>query len=242
MGEAKRRQFMQPCAYCGSMEGRRTDDHVPPTSLLLKPFPKRLTVPACLECNNGFSREMDQEFALFLSTWIGVDAGEARRFWRERVLPGLQADERRRRAFLEQLEPIFRREPEGHLTHLGAGVRVDARLVRGMLKRITRGLFFYAYREVLGDVPMQADLIDGVDEHLATFAHVGQVITVGDQFACMHGRVDDDPRGSFWIYQFHNGLFASVYTGSAAEEEAEAVEFDNAAGSLVVLKSLAEPA
>ena len=237
MGEARGRQFMQPCAYCGSMESKRTDDHVPPTSLLLKPFPRRISVPACEACNNGFSREMDQEFALFLSNWIGVDSGEARRFWKERVLPGLQADERRRSAFLAQLEPIFRRETEGHLTHLGSGVRVKTELVKGMLKRITRGLFFHAYREVLGDVPMQADLIDGVDGHVAAFARAGHVITVGDQFACMHGRVDDDPKGSFWIYQFHGGLFASVYTGSASEEEAQAVELDSGAGSLVMLRS-----
>ncbi|MDP3256023.1 hypothetical protein [Bosea sp. (in: a-proteobacteria)] len=176
------------------MEGKRTDDHVPPNSLLLKPFPRRITVPSCVDCNNGFSREMDQEFALFLSNWIGVDSDEARRFWTERVLPSLRADERRRAGFLAQLEPIFRREAEGHLTHLGTGVRVDVILVRGMLKRITRGLFFHAYREVLGDVPMQADLIDGVDQHLETFAQVGRVLTVGNQFACLHGRVDDDPR------------------------------------------------
>lgn len=52
---------------CGTMEGKRTDDHVPPTPLLLKPYARRITVAACVPCNNGFGREMDQEFAVFVS-------------------------------------------------------------------------------------------------------------------------------------------------------------------------------
>lgn len=234
VGEAKRRQFLQPCAYCGTLEGKRTDDHVPPSSLLLRPYPRRITVRACVACNNEFSRELDQEFALFLSTAIGVTSQESERFWSERVLPGLQADKRRREEFLQAIQPIFRRAPAGHIEHLGRGVPVRAEMVRAMLKRITRGLFYYKYGEVLGDVPMEADLLRDVEKHVDVFGAHGSVITVGDQFGCLHGRVGDDPRGSFWIYQFYNRCFASVYTGGAAGREAAPAPLVD--GELVLLQ------
>ena len=48
----------RPCAYCGRVTGRNQAEHVVPkclyTSLLPNNF-QRLTVPACKECNHGFS-------------------------------------------------------------------------------------------------------------------------------------------------------------------------------------------
>lgn len=177
---------------------------------------------ACIDCNNRFSREIDQEFALFLTHAIGVSSQEAERFWSEKVMPGLKADRRRLEQFVTQIQPIFRRAAEGHIEHLGRGVPIRADMVRAMLKRITRGLFYHAYGEVLSDVPIEADLVRDIDKHIEVFGARGSVITVGDQFGCLHGRTDDDPRASFWIYQFYNRCFATVYTGSIAEGEAEA--------------------
>ena len=47
------------CIYCGKPAGTR--EHVPSKSLLIEPFPENLpTIPACFECNNGFS--VDEEY------------------------------------------------------------------------------------------------------------------------------------------------------------------------------------
>lgn len=48
------------CIYCGTNAGS-TGDHVPPRSLIRKPYPTNLwTVPCCTDCNLGFSR--DEEY------------------------------------------------------------------------------------------------------------------------------------------------------------------------------------
>lgn len=53
----------QSCIYCGSKATTR--DHVPPRLLLERPFPKNLhTVPSCLDCNRGASK--DEEYFLAL--------------------------------------------------------------------------------------------------------------------------------------------------------------------------------
>lgn len=48
------------CVYCGKDAGE-TKDHVPPKCLLPKPFPANLlTVPSCITCNGGLSK--DEEY------------------------------------------------------------------------------------------------------------------------------------------------------------------------------------
>src|SRR5690349_2666440 len=55
------------CIYCGCPADSR--DHVPPKSFLERPFPAQLqTVPACSECNRGFS--LDEEY--FISVVASV--------------------------------------------------------------------------------------------------------------------------------------------------------------------------
>ncbi len=51
------------CIYCGGLE--ETRDHVPSKVFLDSPFPENLpVVPACLNCNNGFS--LDEEYVACL--------------------------------------------------------------------------------------------------------------------------------------------------------------------------------
>ena len=44
------------CIYCGN--SATTREHVPSKAFLIEPFPENLsTIPACFECNNGFSAD-----------------------------------------------------------------------------------------------------------------------------------------------------------------------------------------
>ena len=52
------------CIYCGAIANTR--EHVPSKAFLQEPFPDNLpTIPACFECNNGFSFDEDY-FACYL--------------------------------------------------------------------------------------------------------------------------------------------------------------------------------
>ena len=70
------------CAYCGGRTGTR--DHVPSKVLLEKPYPENLpVVPACLECNNGFSFD-EEYFACFLECVLSGTT-EPEKFSRTRI-------------------------------------------------------------------------------------------------------------------------------------------------------------
>jgi hypothetical protein len=82
LGEKMSGRATQMCAICG-VRLATTRDHVPPKAILVRPFPKNLiTVPACVECNNG-SAPMDSDFRVYL-------AAGRRRQWRvsEQTLEG----------------------------------------------------------------------------------------------------------------------------------------------------------
>jgi len=65
------------CAYC-SETADLTRDHIPPKSLFRKPLPDDLiTVPCCLTCNNGRSKD-DEYFRLALSLRYDVDRSHAK--------------------------------------------------------------------------------------------------------------------------------------------------------------------
>jgi hypothetical protein len=60
--------LLKVCVYCGSIATTR--DHVPPKLLLERPYPTDLwTVPACRDCNNGFSS--DEEYLLVAMAHTG---------------------------------------------------------------------------------------------------------------------------------------------------------------------------
>lgn len=52
------------CIYCGNPA--ETREHVPSKAFLIEPFPENLsTIPACFECNNGYSGD-EKYLACFL--------------------------------------------------------------------------------------------------------------------------------------------------------------------------------
>ncbi len=54
------------CIYCGNRADTR--EHIPSKVLLSEPYPENLpTIPACFECNNGFSAD-EEYFVSFLET------------------------------------------------------------------------------------------------------------------------------------------------------------------------------
>jgi len=53
------------CTYCGETKWVSAD-HVPPKNLFPKPYPTDMwTVPACDDCNQGFSKD-DDYFLIFV--------------------------------------------------------------------------------------------------------------------------------------------------------------------------------
>lgn len=132
------------CVYCGAVATTR--DHVPPRSLLEKPFPPNLrTVPSCLGCNRGASK--DEEYFLALIAQVSLSPHIA-----AKLAPGGSID----RAFVRSpaLEELF-------LASMGVDeetgkpfIRPNFSRVGRVVKKIAVGLFALRY----GWVPPAEDV------------------------------------------------------------------------------------
>ena len=78
------------CIYCQSREAD-SRDHVPPKGIFPKPRPSDLvSVPACQECNGGFA-QLDEEFAFWLSNYVGPRSAITARLYQQRAADRLDA-------------------------------------------------------------------------------------------------------------------------------------------------------
>lgn len=118
------------CVYCGKDAGE-TKDHVPPKCLLPKPFPTNLlTVPSCVTCNGGASR--DEEYFRLIVVGLMCHTPEA-----DRLFDGPTSRSMDRRANIEDL--MF-----GSLRPTGSSVILDIEYPRifRVAEKIARGLEF----------------------------------------------------------------------------------------------------
>lgn len=103
-------RLIQGCVYCGTADAE-TRDHVPSRVLLDPPYPTNLpVVPACLACNNGFSR--DEEYVACLIECVLAGTTDPEQIARVTVATIL-----RRSAKLRLLLERQRKVEDGH--HIG---------------------------------------------------------------------------------------------------------------------------
>ena len=70
------------CVYCG--KGTETRDHIPPKVFMDKPYPANLpVVPACENCNSGFS--LDEEYVACLIECAKFGATDSEQLEREKI-------------------------------------------------------------------------------------------------------------------------------------------------------------
>lgn len=73
------------CVYCGEIG--TTNDHVPPENLFPIPRPNDLiTVPSCLRCNNGFSRDDEHFRTIIACDEESAGHPQAQRLWSGKIL------------------------------------------------------------------------------------------------------------------------------------------------------------
>ncbi len=128
------------CAYCGGRTGTR--DHVPSKVLLEKPYPENLpVVPACLECNNGFSFD-EEYFACFL----------------ECVLSGTTEPEKLSRTRVSKIlnrKPALKARLEKSKINVGGNVhfKFEEKRIENMLIKLAKGHYRFENSDNQVDEP-----------------------------------------------------------------------------------------
>lgn len=126
------------CVYCGRRATTR--DHVPPRSLLERPFPANLpTVPCCERCNRGYS--LDEQYFLVLLGQIGTSKTIAAKV----ALGGVIDRALTRAPALDErlLRALESDDEDGRVL-----IRPEIERVRRVIAKIALGLFVLRYGRV----------------------------------------------------------------------------------------------
>jgi hypothetical protein len=200
----------QPCIYCGKRNGD-TDDHVPPRSIFPRPRPGNLvTVPACRECNEGFS-DSDDLFALFVCLQAGME-GPRQLALHAKVKRGVQKNQRFQRLIRAASPDIPLLGRDGSIAELVRLIPWDSRFVKSSIERIVVGLAFHHYGVRVCEsgfvevyLPqrhvMKAPQILDVLQH-CLWSRIGHE----DEFIYRHGTAEDSLLTSVWELTIYRTL------------------------------------
>jgi hypothetical protein len=132
------------CVYC-AVRDAETWDHVPPRNIFPPPRPSNLiTVPSCVECNTGSSRD-DEYFRYVLSMSDATGSNPQAALARESSTRSLLRPEANgyRRAMMALTQPIEIRSPTGIILGTRLGYQVQYERIFRVVRRVVRGLFFH---------------------------------------------------------------------------------------------------
>ena len=204
------------CIYCGKRSGS-TEDHVPPRSLFPKPRPSNLVkVPACRECNAGFSDD-DEMLALFICLQAGM-VGKWQSELHEKVKRAVQKNRRFQRILQQASPDIPVLAPDGSILEFVRLLSWTALPVKSSLERIVIGLAYHHYgirvhesgytkisiepRETI-NCPEIVDVL----QH-CKFSSIGHE----HEFEYRHGRATDSPFATVWEFVIYRAFHFVAFT------------------------------
>lgn len=164
------------CTYCGKRKPL-SDDHVPPKNLFAKPFPSNLlTVPACVDCNNGFSLD-DEYFRIALTITDEAKGHQGRDAILPTVMRGINRVKAKR--FLgglwSQTQLLPRHSPSGIFIGNQHRITFDGSRLDRVARRIVQALF----SKVLGRRLPDDHCINVI--HYSRFTDLGNISPEYDQ-------------------------------------------------------------
>ena len=140
----------QTCVLCG-FQPATTSEHIPPESFFEAPYPPDLiTVPACVDCNNGSERD-DENVRTFLTALDTPNGTPTLERIRERVkeklgrpeYPGL------RRRLIDASELSSFDNPLTGNTELRVGTRPESDRLQRTFSKQARGLVYHLTGEII---------------------------------------------------------------------------------------------
>lgn len=206
---------MPLCAICGERDGT-TRDHVPPKAIFPKPRPNNLiTVPACLECNNGAS-DNDDLFKVFLSLQAAGNNEIARRLFQEKTVRTLKRNQSLLALILEEAKELQIINNQGNI-ETRTGVLWNSAAHDAVMERTIRGLYFHHSGSPIPiDTNLAVQWLHGVPEEILPSLHLFNEVVLGDnQVTYKYIIYGDDPRHSLWLFDFYGAHWASGHTSPA---------------------------
>lgn len=211
---SKPKENSQVCVLCGNQPAT-TKDHVPPKTIFVKPRPNdMIKVPSCFSCNNDGSKA-DEEFSLFVCSNATIGKNDtSSALYKQKLIPTLNHNNRLRKQAVDEAKMVEITSKQGIYLGEAYAIKWSAKAHNDVIKRITRGLYYHHFNEILPqDVIVEPYWFGTIDQQLESIAQNLQKSSIGgDAFIYGYGRAHDAPYESFWFYQFHNSHFAGAST------------------------------
>ncbi len=211
------------CAFCGKLPAK-TRDHIPPKGIFPRPRPQLITVPACARCNRRTSK-IEEAFRVYLSLRVGINNDATAKLWKDEAMRTLRHNPRLRNRILRSTRTISVRSPAGIILGERQGGPWPPEVHDPIVEKTIRGLYFYHYREILGDrvhIKVQwlrttEDLENwsrrvppSVEQLWTELPGAGNVGT--GYFRYRYATAIENPLHSAWLFDFYGAHFASGYT------------------------------
>ena len=198
------------CYNCGTREAT-TLDHVISKTLIPEPRPNNLlTVPACQECNGGFSK--DEEYLRDrLSAAVGGYDFEAPATW-DKAWRSMQRPKAKGKKF-GLFKDVFKL-PAPVQTKDGPsdmGVLMNKQRVNRVVEKMVRGFYFHHFKKPLGDVKFDIDMLSSINARgdrqglLESLRRVYESPTWAQNFGpdpyVVCGLAEEDERAGVWAFK-----------------------------------------
>jgi hypothetical protein len=215
------------CYMCGKPEADSAD-HIPPKSLFPKDKRKDLiTIPAHVDCHHTFSKD-DEYFRNslnFLAFWTSKDA---RRLWKDKVLPSLKRPQAKGLAQsvignIIDIKPVALTDLSGLDVVSSKAIEFDRERINRVVSRIARGLYFKCSGIILQpNSPIECDLNIPELRYERQHEEVKQEFTnVGDDIFRYLGphTLNDNSQVWFWFVFYDCVNFISIIETASVVSE-----------------------
>jgi hypothetical protein len=199
------------CYNCGIREAT-TLDHVISKTLIPEPRPNNLvTVPACKECNGGFSK--DEEYVRDrLSAAIGGEDFGAPVTW-DKAWRSMQRPKAKGKKF-GLFKEIFKL-PAPVVTKDGPsdmGVLMNKQRVNRVVEKMVRGFYLHHFNTPLGDVNFDIDILSNINSRggdrrallecvQEAYASPTWAQNFGDYTHVVCELAEEDDRAGLWVFK-----------------------------------------
>jgi len=198
------------CAYCGCISPV-TDDHIPPKNLFPKPRSSNLiTVPCCLPCFEGWSKDDEYFRATILASFKTHDMPLA-----EGVMDSLLRSLKRSPGFanllINSIEEIEMVTESGIYLGKQDALKLDGARVNRVSQRIIRGLFLKENKYPLPEnyevvAKVQQFGFESILENLPDIQLEDLRIIQNGVFCYTFCRTNDEPNSGLWLLLFYKHL------------------------------------
>lgn len=198
------------CVICG-IRPATTRDHVPPKGLFKGVSYDAITVPACVNCNNGASSD-DEDLRFMVSVQVGKHTPEAAKLWDEGAHKSVLRKTALRKQFLATAKEIETVDSNGKKV-IRIQFEAPKRLYQSVFVRTVRGLYFFHTSRILpGIVQARAELLSHAPDSAAV--HDLNFFSIAGG-ACNYwfGIDDQDSDNSLWVFRVHVDHWIEVRTG-----------------------------